>query len=59
MKIKGPVFEVKEYSFADTPTDSTSQFRNMMELLEKYKETKDITSDETKKLYTEVRNISS
>ena len=24
MKVKGPAFEVKEYDFAETPTDSTS-----------------------------------
>ena len=58
-KIIGPIFEVKEYVFADTPIDFTSQFRNEMELLEKYKETKDMTSEETLKLYTKVRKISS
>ena len=42
MKVAWPAFEVKEYAFADTPADSTSQFKNKIELLEKYKETKDI-----------------
>ena len=42
MKVTGPTFEVKEYAFADTPVDSTYQFKNKIELLEKYKETKDI-----------------
>ena len=59
MKIIGPIFEFKEYSFVDTPTKSTSQFRNKIELLEKYKEAKDMTSEETLKLYAEVINISS
>ena len=44
MKVTGPAFEVKEYAFADTPVDSTSQFKNKTWLLEKYKETKDISS---------------
>ena len=32
--------------------------KNKIELLEKYKETKDITSEETLKLYSKMRNIS-
>ena len=40
MKVIGPAFEVKEYAFANKPVDSTSQFKNKTELLEKYKETK-------------------
>ena len=52
MKITGPNFEVEEYAFADTTTESTSQFRKKMELLEKYKETKDVTLEETLKLYS-------
>ena len=59
MKTSGPVFEVKEYSLDDTPATSTSQFRDTMALLDKYKETKDITVEETMKLCVEVRNISS
>ena len=43
MKITGPVFEVKECAFVDTPAGSTSQFRNKMELLDKYKEKKEVT----------------
>ena len=58
MKVTGPSFEVKEYAFADTPADSTSQFKNKTELLEKYKETKDISSEESLKLYSEVRKSS-
>ena len=58
MKVTGPAFKVREYAFADTPVDSTFQFKDKIELLEKYKETKDITSEETLKLYLEVRKIS-
>ena len=43
MMTNGSIFEVKEYSFADTPADSMSQFRNKMDLLDKYRETKDMT----------------
>ena len=59
MKISGPPFEVKNYTFADsTPVDSSSQSKNKAELVDKYKGIKDITSQETLKLYYEVRNIS-
>ena len=58
MKVAGPSFEVKEYAFFDTPIDSTSQFKDKTQLMDKYKETKDITSEETLKLYSEVRKIS-
>ena len=51
MKVIGLFFEVKEYAFDDTPADSTSQFKIKIELFEKYKETKDITLEETLKLY--------
>ena len=54
----GPMFEVKEYSFPNTPTHSASQFRYKMELLDKYKETKEVVSNEALKLYSEVRKIS-
>ena len=58
MKVVGPSFEVREYAFFDTPIDSTSQFKDKTQLMEKYKEAKDITSEETLKLYSEVRKIS-
>ena len=35
MKVKGPIFEVKEHAFYETPTDSTSQFRTRSELFDK------------------------
>ena len=52
------MFEVKEYVFTDTLADSKSQFRIKVELLEKYKDTKDVTSKEALKLYSKVRKIS-
>ena len=44
MKVTGHTFEVREYAFVDTPADSTSQFKDKIEFLEKHKETKYITS---------------
>ena len=32
MKVARPSFEVREYAFFDTPIDSTSQFKNKIEL---------------------------
>ena len=59
MTISGPQFEVKEYTFSySTPFDSSSQSKNKAELVDKYKGIKDITSQETMKLYYEVRKIS-
>ena len=59
MNISGPPFDVKEYTFVDgTSVDSSSQSKNKAELVDKYKGIKYITSQETLKLYSEVRNIS-
>ena len=59
MMIWGSLFKVKEYTFADsTPIDSFSQSKNKAELVDKYKGMKDITLEETLKLYYEVRKIS-
>ena len=35
MKVKGHAFQAKEYDFADTPTNSTSQFKTRLELFDK------------------------
>ena len=58
MKVTGPAFEVRVYAFADTPADSTSRFKDKTQLLDIYKETKDINLEETLNLYLERRNIS-
>ena len=59
MKFKGASFEIKEYSFSETPKDSTSQFKTKVELFDKYKEDKEVSTDESLKLYAYVRKISS
>ena len=58
MKVKGPAFQVKEYDFVDTPTDSTSQFKTRSKLFDKYKDDKDVALEEALKLYAKVRKIS-
>ena len=55
VKVKEPAFEFGEYAFAETPIDSTSQFKNKSELFDKYKDDKDVASEEALKLYAEVR----
>ena len=51
MNVKGPAFEIKEYVFAKIPTDFTSQFKNIYELFDKYKDDKGVVSDEALKFY--------
>ena len=58
MKVKGPAFELKEYSFVETPIDSTSQFKTRSELFDKYKDDKEVDLDESLKLYVELKKIS-
>ena len=59
MTISGPPYEVKKYTVEETThVDSSSQSKNKVELVDKYKGIKDITSQETMKLYSEVRKIS-
>ena len=59
MKVVGPTFEIKEYSFVDTPINSTSQLKTRLDLFDKYKDDKDAASEEDLKLYVEVRKFSS
>ena len=49
MKVKGPSFEVKEYAFIETPTDSTSTFKYKSELFDKYRDDKEVASGEAMK----------
>ena len=57
MEVAGPIFNVREYAFVDTPAESTYQSKRKIELLKRYKETKEISSEETLNLYSKVRNI--
>ena len=47
------------FFFPETPTESTSQFRSRAELFDKYKDDKEVASDEAQKLYEDIINISS
>ena len=59
IKVKGLTFEVQEYAFSQTPKGSTDRYRSKNELLEKYKEIKEITKNESLKLYEDVRKYCS
>ena len=51
MNVKGTTFEVKQYSFRETPEGSTDIFKSRAELFDKYKDNKEITIYESLKLY--------
>ena len=55
IKVKGPTFKVQEYEFSQPPEGSTKRYRSNTDIFEKYKENKDITMNESLKLYAEVR----
>ena len=57
-KFKGPAFEFKEYTFSETPKDSTSQFKTRAELFDKYRDDKDVATNESLNLYVDVRKMS-
>ena len=57
VKVKEPAFEFGEYDFAETPIDSTSQFKNRSELFDKYNDVKEVTLDEALKLYAKFGKI--
>ena len=59
MKFKGSSFEIKEYSFSETPKDSTTQFKTRNELFDKCRDEKDVSKNESLNLYANVRKISS
>ena len=59
LEIKGPIFEIKEYAFSETPKDSTSQFKTRVELFDKYREDKEVSTNESLELYGDVKKISS
>ena len=51
IKVKGPSFEIKEYYFLEIPKESTTQFKTGEELFHKYIDDKEISMDESMKLY--------
>ena len=59
MKIKGPTFEIQEYTFDKILEGATDKYKSKTELLERYKDMGEKTFDEKMKLYDEVRKLSS
>ena len=51
-------FEIQEYEFSEVQEVSSDKFRSKINLYDKYKKDKDISSKDSFKLYSEVRNIS-
>ena len=59
MKVKGPTFEIQEYTFDKIHEGATDKYKSKNELLYIYKYVGEKDSDETMKLYDEVRKLSS
>ena len=58
MKFEGHAFEIKEYAFSETPKDCTSQFKTRAELFDKYRDDKQVATNESLKLYVDVKKLS-
>ena len=58
MKIKGPSFEIQQYTFDIIPKGATDKYKSKTELLDRYKDVGEKTFDEKLKLYDEVRKLS-
>ena len=58
VKIKGLVFEMKQYEFSEFPRTSTDSFNCRTELYDKYKSDRETSLDESFQLYLDVRKIS-
>ena len=59
VKIKGSVFEMKQYEFSEVPLTSTDRFKSIAELYDKYKNDRETSLHESLKLYADVRTNSS
>ena len=59
VKIKGPVFEMKQYEFSKVPRTSTNRFKSRAKLYDKYKNDRETSLHESLKLYEDVRKNSS
>ena len=54
MKVKGPAFEIQEYTFDNVPEGTVDKYKSKTELLDKYKYVGENTFYEKMKLYDEV-----
>ena len=59
MKIKGPTFEIQEYTLDKIPEGATDKYKYNTELLDIYKDVGGKNFNEKLKLYDEVRKLSS
>ena len=59
MKVKGPSFKIHEYTFDKIDEGATDKYKFKTELLDKYKGVEEKYSNESLKLYVEVRKLSS
>ena len=57
MKVKGPAFEIQEYTFDNIPEGDAYKYKSKDELIDKYKGIGEKYSKETLKLYDEVRKL--
>ena len=57
MKVKGPGFEIQEYTFDNVPKGTTDKYTSRIEVLDKYKDVGENTFHENMKLYDEVRKF--
>ena len=59
MKVKGPAFEIQEYTFDNIPEGTADKYKSKGALIDKYQGVGEKYSKETLKLYDEVRIFSS
>ena len=59
MKVKGPAFEIQEYTFDTIPKGNANKYKSKTELLDRYKDVGEKNFGEKLKLYDEVRKLSS
>ena len=57
MKIKGPAFEIQEYTFDKIPEGVRDKYKSKTELLDRYKDVCEKTFNEKLKMYDEVRKL--
>ena len=57
MKVKGPTFEVWEYTFDSVPEGAINKYKSKIELLDNYKDGGENSFDGKLKLYDEVRKF--
>ena len=57
MKVKGPTFEVQEYTFNHVPKESIDKYKSKSKLVDSYKDADENVFDEKLKLCDKVRKF--